>query len=104
MISVDQTLLGLLTEHMKEPRICQPGVAQERVAWRTGGIPQTKLHHLIIDIDIVHVVLEYCWFTGAAIEIGLGSVVRAWRFQKVWPRAVDALYLGEEAFREDVQQ
>ena len=41
-------------------------------ARRAGGIPQTELHHLIVDIDVVHVVLEYCWFAGAAIEVGLG--------------------------------
>lgn len=40
--------------------------------WRTGGIPQTELHNLIIDIYIVYVVLEYCWFAEAAIEVGLG--------------------------------
>ena len=38
----------------------------------TGGVPQAELHNLIVDIDIVHVVLEYCWFAGAATEVGLG--------------------------------
>ena len=41
-------------------------------ARHTGNMPQIELDHLIVDTDIVHVVLDYCWYARAVTEVGVG--------------------------------